>query len=375
MLTEIDPKIFKQKLQYLSLRGNNIPIIPEDIVNATDMIYLDLGNCNVSELADISVMRNLKALDISYSDLESLPEFITNSSLEALYVSGCDFNIKDFAPPAMIKYLDVSSNQTLLSLTDAIINLEELVYLNISDLGLMALPLETSWHYSISHLDISNNQIEILPYAFHSVDVFVANRNLFKKLPLLTGNYMDFRANRLTHMPVFAGNLIMLDYNMISGAEDQLIKPSMLSVKVVDGIINLKFSPTSQRDGNMSLLGYRILKNDEVLDVLIKTTTSWQGESVLPGEIHRIRVETINVINDDDLGKFNLSDGRNGIASLPAPPTPKPTLEPTPQITPIPTPEPTQRFPIPWIPLLWYFSPAYVIIVIGIILAIIRRGK
>ena len=118
-----------------------------------------------------SNLKKLKYLDLSNSDLKSVPAFLMNlNELETLKLNDNKISIlpKSINKLKGLKYLDVSTNIKIKSLPESISELENLEHLNLkNNYNLKKLPDLIGNLENLNLLHYSSNSIEILPQSIN----------------------------------------------------------------------------------------------------------------------------------------------------------------------------------------------------------------
>src|SRR5699024_10055700 len=118
-----------------------------------------------------SNLKKLKYLDLSNSDLKSVPAFLMNlNELETLKLNDNKISIlpKSINKLKGLKYLDVSTNIKIKSLPESISELENLEHLNLkNNYNLTKLPDLIGNLENLNLLHYSSNSIEILPQSIN----------------------------------------------------------------------------------------------------------------------------------------------------------------------------------------------------------------
>ena len=139
-----------------------------DFINRTSCYtqVIDLTNCGLTEIPDLSKFKNLKILHCSFNNLKTLPKL--NDSIEEIY---CNYNkLIELPPlPKNLKILYCSSN-----------NLNYLPTLNAK----------------LENLDCSYNSLENLPMLFNtSLKILNCSHNKLKTLPPLPSKLRQLSCN------------------------------------------------------------------------------------------------------------------------------------------------------------------------------------
>ena len=143
---------------------------------------LTVNNCGLVRIeARILQMRSLSCLNVADNQIKSVPCRLTNfSALSELVLRGN--KIREFPPTLCtgalawsLKLLDLSENDIKL-LPLAFCNLKNLVHLKLDRNHLLMLPINIGRLSSLRFLSASHNQLKVLPYSLsklrlESVDV------------------------------------------------------------------------------------------------------------------------------------------------------------------------------------------------------------
>ena len=281
-------RIIKQAKQSgktsLSFLSEKIEILPPEIGQLTDLIFLELRNTSLRELPEsIGHLRNLQSLDISHNFLTEIPKSIgqltnlisldlrSNQLTEIPESIGNAINLKSLelysnylteVPESIaqlhnLEFLDISSNK-LTKLSESIGHLHNLNSLclnsnqltefpkcicqliNLTSLELYSnqlieLPEQISYLTSLKNLDLRSNKLKELPSLIgdlKNLESLTLSRNQLQRLPKLMGQLtslisLDLRYNQLTELPESISQLnelISLDlrYNKITELPDSI---------------------------------------------------------------------------------------------------------------------------------------------------------
>ena len=193
---EILPSISNLKyLSELDLSWNQLNSLPDNFGNLQNLVNLELDDNQLSSLPDnFGNLQNLSDLFLNSNQLSSLPESFGNLQ-----------SLSDF---------DLSWNQ-LTSLPESFGNLQSLSNLSLSDNQLSSLPENFGNLQSLSDLGLSDNQLSSLPESFGNLQslyrLYLSNNQL-SSLPESFGNLqslnrLNLSNNQLSSLPESFGNL------------------------------------------------------------------------------------------------------------------------------------------------------------------------
>lgn len=85
----LTPGIFDLRLKHLSLAGNDLDYLPEEIGKLATLTYLDISQNDIHSLPEsIGFLESMEELDMGSNDLTELPESILNlENIQELYVN------------------------------------------------------------------------------------------------------------------------------------------------------------------------------------------------------------------------------------------------------------------------------------------------
>ncbi|HNF27845.1 MAG TPA: hypothetical protein PKV80_25480, partial [Leptospiraceae bacterium] len=171
-------------IKSLNLFGLNLPELPSEIGNFTELTELILNNCLHSPLffpgesvpenhfpAELGKLKKLKALDLSQNTGFSPPKEISMlQNLEKLVMSRCQLNRfpEEICELKKLKIL-ILDNNTFTSLPESIGNLTELKELNLCYSRLAELPAGFGSLKRLEILDLSGNPLQSLPVEMKSL--------------------------------------------------------------------------------------------------------------------------------------------------------------------------------------------------------------
>ncbi|XP_039264877.2 uncharacterized protein LOC120340632 [Styela clava] len=171
-------------------------IIPEDLSNDTEVLFLRSFNFTTLEIGNLSVLPPLIKLRIEYSDLRTIEPgaFASQPTLEILELEGND--IENIRPSTFIELkdltnLDLSNNQIQKLRRNMFAGLESVTELSVGSNSLVDLDGYTFAEMNnLEELTIDDNNI-----------TFISN-NAFSGLPNLKRLYLNH--NRLSSVPTIA---------------------------------------------------------------------------------------------------------------------------------------------------------------------------
>ncbi|PKA47331.1 LRR repeats and ubiquitin-like domain-containing protein [Apostasia shenzhenica] len=171
-LTSLPSTIGKlHQLEYLDLGSNQISLLPETIESLVSLKRLNVERNNIEELPyTIGNCTSLMEVRADYNRLKALPEAI--GKLKSLQVLTVRYNNIKGLPTTMafllnLKEVDASFNE-LESISESLCLATSLTKLNIGNnfANLQSLPRSIGNLEMLEGLDISNNQIRVLPDSF-----------------------------------------------------------------------------------------------------------------------------------------------------------------------------------------------------------------
>jgi Leucine-rich repeat (LRR) protein len=208
-----------QSLEELDLRGNRLESFNNGILQLKNLKKLTISSNSISQLPDLSSLRNLEYLDCSSNRLLEIPESI--------------FSL------LKLKILDCGFNQNIKIISDKIHQLQHLESLNVNANDIGCLPTELGELKNLVSLNVSGNplknHLEIITKLpkLKSLDIS-NNRNLNDTISIpnsiadLTSlTYLDMSGCNLIDIPASIGELTNLEFLNIENSEVESIDPAM----------------------------------------------------------------------------------------------------------------------------------------------------
>ncbi len=307
-LTKLPDGIWQlQKLNNLNLSGNQLTQLPDGIWQLQKLNNLKLSGNKLTQLPDgIWQLQNLNNLNLSHNQLTKLPDGIWQlQNLNNLNLSG---NKLTQLPDEIWKLqklnnLNLSRNQ-LTQLPDGIWKLDELNQLDLSGNKLTELPDEIWKLHELNQLDLGGNQLTSLPNEIwmlkklkHLDLAYINLKSLSEKIKQLQNlETLSLCNNQLTSLPDEIWLLEKLKYlditniNLKSLSEKikQLQNLETLSLcnnqltSLPEEINQLKRLNTLYLEGNKEL---KSLPNNKLTDLLTHCTV-FVGRTGLPHNIN-----------------------------------------------------------------------------------------
>ena len=215
-------------LEYLDLSGSRFPPIDLSIlVSLPELTQLNLNNCGLSSIADLSGAPNLKVLTLSNNTVRNMDALTTISTLEEL-------NLENNA---------VTGLQALASLTN--LTKLNLSHNSVSDLSPLASCTNLTWLHAgnnaistittvdqlpgLAYLNLSYNsisEVEILKNCSALTELYISNNKLYNITALNNMSklqVLDFAHNEVNEIPYWqdGGDLRIIDgsYNDIKSID------------------------------------------------------------------------------------------------------------------------------------------------------------
>ncbi|MER5539248.1 leucine-rich repeat domain-containing protein [Streptomyces mirabilis] len=185
----------------LSLSGNHISTVPEEIANLANLTKLNLSNNRLIELPEaITELTNLTVLNLSGNQLSSIPERIRNlANLTHLHLMNNQLTEfpGEIAKLANLAFIDLDQNN-LTSIPKEMENLENLLNLDIMNNNLSELPEVIFRLTNLTHLSLGGNPFSSIPEEIGNLrnltHLHLVNENL-AELPEVIGSL-----NRLSNL-------------------------------------------------------------------------------------------------------------------------------------------------------------------------------
>eukprot|EP01036_Dinobryon_divergens_P032985 gene32984-42679_t len=236
-LTYIPPSIGSGclKLEHLDVSRNHLETLSEELRKLIDLTYLDASFNRLPLIPrDIGDCTRLRYLDVSRNQLTTLPESFRNlTSLESCNLEHNLIKIEDAKPNiSLVSKLDSKSGasqvntalqkDTTINLWDGLILLKslKLAYNRMHTLGLgsMAGRVGSGGFFSLTALDMSNNQVTHLPAEVGLLQQLIhmnLRGNSLNLLPPEVGSFsalctLDLSCNKLKDLPEMIGQVTSL---------------------------------------------------------------------------------------------------------------------------------------------------------------------
>jgi len=314
---ELPPSIGNlTKLTELNLHNNNLTNIPDTIGNLTNLTKLDLSYNKLSTIPDtIGLLTNLIELDLSKNNLTELPDWTKNlTNLRKLVLNN---NKLTDLPDTIGLLTNLTSlnlnNNNFIKLPDSIGNLTKLTYLSLTRVNLLDVPDTIGSLTNLSSLLLDYNKLTELPDTIGNLTnlttLYLRNNkltdvpNTIRNLTNLDTVYLE--NNKLTDLPDTIGKLSNLDQLVLYNNE--LIQLPDTIGKLTNLItLNLsanKLTELPDTIGNLSNLSYLFLDNNKLTE--------------LPDTIGNLTNLTKLVLNNNKLIKIPDSIGNlNNLSEL-----------------------------------------------------------
>ncbi|MFA5074502.1 MAG: leucine-rich repeat domain-containing protein [Candidatus Babeliales bacterium] len=148
------------KIKELVLSGNKLTTLPEEIFNLKSLEVLNLSDNKLTKLSPkIIKLRNLEVLDLSKNRLKSLPSKIFGIKIFKNLIYDFNLDLDDPPGPAFLS----SKNKFVNYLTNNVLGLDQLIYLNLSDNQFTKLPSQIGKLTNLKTLILSHNKLTKLP--------------------------------------------------------------------------------------------------------------------------------------------------------------------------------------------------------------------
>ena len=219
---ELKP-LFLRQLRHLDLSYTNLGDLPHDIHSLQNLVHLILTyNDGLEILPDsIGKLDNLQFLDLSSSPIKSLPSSIGNLvNLERLDLSFCKLESLPHSIGALIKLQELLlSALNISTLPDSIGQLTHLKALDLSLSGVKSLPSSIGNLVNLERLELFESELESLPYSIGAL-INLQELNLFRtKISTLADSIdqlthlkaLDLSTTEVKSLPSSIGNLINLE--------------------------------------------------------------------------------------------------------------------------------------------------------------------
>jgi len=238
------PSQYWKKITGIQLTQNDLNQIPENILQQTQLIYLDLSNCGIDSISPkIKKLKNLKFLNLCYNELTEIPSEIGN--LTSLTILG------------------LVQNQ-LTELPNEIGNLSSLISLGLGSNQLSQIPKELEKLTNLKDLDLSYNKFTQYP-------------NQLEKLTNL--EYLNLNNNELSYLPKEIGNLtklinLNLSKNQLIEFPNELGKLTNLTYLNISGNKTIKIANKIKNNPKINLIGYTNVESAAYNDKIIESQSS-----------------------------------------------------------------------------------------------------
>lgn len=196
-------------LQVLSMSGNPITTVHEDIKQKGYLEELDISNCAFTAFPEALTASTIRKLDISNNNIGELPESIIDMSLSNLYADNCGLTgiVDEVYGIVGLGVLSLADNN-ISDISKSITNLEWLISLNLSNNNLTLLPSEMSSMHRLEHLIVDNNDLTALPLHIGQAPLtyLSARNNQITNFPASLCfstkiDTLDLMLNRITSLP------------------------------------------------------------------------------------------------------------------------------------------------------------------------------
>jgi len=210
------------EIYWIDLSGKDIKVIPSDIGEFKNLIYLKLSNNNIVFIPEeIGSLTILSSFYVDNNMLDALPAAIwTLTSLRNLGINGNNLASipNEIGALSNLRQLDASNNN-LQSIPSEIGNLAQLTYFNFSFNTITAIPDEATQLTNLQYFYVADNQLANLPasiWDLGSIEYFSIGSNNFSTLPIEIGQLstlveLNISNNNLTALPSSMGELINLN--------------------------------------------------------------------------------------------------------------------------------------------------------------------
>ena len=217
-LSELPKYVFNYvKLKVLLISGNNLTLVPNELINLKELTHLDASNNKIQTLpSKIGGLLNLTKLSLRNNFITELPE--------------------DIVFVKRLTKLDLTNNK-LYSLPN---NMGSLYYLNELQLdgnNIKSLPSDLGQLRSLKTLSLRNNSLEKIPTGLSSLyrlENLYLDQNEIKDLPSEISRLSELRnlylsRNRLGYLPIEIKQLTSLEHldlqgNLFSDTKKNLIE-------------------------------------------------------------------------------------------------------------------------------------------------------
>jgi Leucine-rich repeat (LRR) protein len=229
-------------LKSLNLNNCKLTIFPSEICNLKKLTSINLqGNQLISLPKEIIKLKNLKELNIRNNPIFYLPNFSRKLSKR----------INLFADYSDNEYFDLDNS----------------VYLDLSNRHLIKIPPEIGNLKQIETLILENNQLKTLPPE-------IGNLNQLEKL--------DLRNNQLSCLPIECGNLMKLHTLLLAGNDLTIINSICETFSNFPKKIRIHGTPYSSSDENVLNIQFSSLKNIslEISNLINLTSIDIEGNEL-----------------------------------------------------------------------------------------------
>ncbi len=264
------------------IKNENIQLRNSDKISSLDKIeYLDISDRNTEKLPeDLSGCKNLKVLNMSGNDIESLEQVCELTSLNILIAKKCKIssipkNIKNLKE---LLILDLSEN-LIDSIPDEIITLPNIISLILKGNKIKSVPSDISELINLLKLDISFNKLTVLEseiWKLNNLKYLNVGNNEISDINIpATGNmllsYLNLEHNRIEHVNESILNLKELQYLFLNNNLLKNIPSEITQLKNLERFYfkNNPFDdmPELKNIGSLNLFTYLDKINDKTYEV------------------------------------------------------------------------------------------------------------
>eukprot|EP01087_Luapelamoeba_hula_P001780 TRINITY_DN1158_c5_g1_i3.p1 TRINITY_DN1158_c5_g1~~TRINITY_DN1158_c5_g1_i3.p1 ORF type:complete len:1011 (+),score=196.48 TRINITY_DN1158_c5_g1_i3:393-3035(+) len=235
---------FKRKKNTLSLRGIGLgPTLPLHVCNLSYVVYLDLGNNQLTELPqELQALRSLRTLNVSSNKLRTLPTGIFAHLPRLSFLLASENELQSIPETVyhgsqVLAYIDFSQNM-LTSLSAGIGGVANLGFLNLNSNMIAELPNTISKLDKLEELKLSKNRLRALPPTLASLPSLVLLDVSENNIATLPKSLLDVVVENPRFMLSVQGNpLSREDEEILRRAKDRSNRPEEKeSRSILDGI-------------------------------------------------------------------------------------------------------------------------------------------